>query len=256
MVLLTKQSMSYSVSDHEVHIIFNSLASYFCHHVLPLKPCVIDILTQVASPVKDKLKILRVFSKAIEQEQYPGPKLHDQVFRKYTTGADSKCEPQHKPFALHECVRRVNPKIAEMDAEFKELHRQGKVASQAKRQEYYRLISGTERTVLKERVDIVLCTCNEASSNRIKTTLKPVYCIVDECAMSTEPECMVPIQRAEHVILIGDHQQLRPVIKNHNAEVKGLGTSLFERYVSRSPEKNDQLQAPHMLEIQYRMVSS
>ena len=248
--------MSYLVSDHEVHIIFNSLALYFCHHVLPLKPCVIDILTQVDSPVKDKLKILRVFSKAIEQAQYPGPKLHDQVFRKYTTGADSKCEPQHKPFALHERVRRVNPKIAEMDAEFKELHRQGKVASQAKRQEYYRLISGTERTVLKERVDIVLCTCNEASSNRIKTTLKPVYCIVDECAMSTEPECMVPIQRAEHVILIGDHQQLRPVIKNHNAEVKGLGTSLFERYVSRSPEKNDQLQAPHMLEIQYRMVSS
>ena len=221
----------------------------------PCSSLTLDILTQDASPVKDKLKILRVFSKAIEQEQYPGPKLHDQVFRKYTTGADSKCEPQHRPFALHERVRKVNPKIAEMDAEFKELHKQGKVASQAKRQEYYRLISGTEKTILRERVDIVLCTCNEASSGRIRTTLKPVYCIVDECAMSTEPECMVPIQRAEHVILIGDHQQLTPVIKNHDAEVKGLGTSLFERYVSQSPEKRDQLQKPHMLEIQYRMVS-
>ena len=225
------------------------------YYYYPCSSLTLDILTQDASPVKDKLKILRVFSKAIEQEQYPGPKLHDQVFRKYTTGADSKCEPQHRPFALHERVRKVNPKIAEMDAEFKELHKQGKVASQAKRQEYYRLISGTEKTILRERLDIVLCTCNEASSGRIRTTLKPVYCIVDECAMSTEPECMVPIQRAEHVILIGDHQQLRPVIKNHDAEVKGLGTSLFERYVSQSPEKKDQLQKPHMLEVQYRMVS-
>ena len=213
-----------------------------------------EILTQANSPVKDKLRILRVFSKIIEQEQYPGPKLHDLVFRKYTTGADSKCEPQHRPFALHERIRKVNPKISEMDAEFKALHSQGKVASQAKRLEYSHLISATEKAVLREKVDIVLCTCNEASSNRIRTTLKPVYCIVDECAMSTEPECMVPIQRAEHVVLIGDHQQLRPVIKNHNAEVKGLGTSLFERYVSKSADRNDQLQSPHMLEIQYRMV--
>ena len=201
------------------------------------------------------MKILRVFSKIIEQEQYPGPKLHDQVFQKYSssTASNSKCEPRHKPFALHERVRKINPKIAEMDAKFKQLHEEGKIASQAERQEYYQLISATERTVLKENVDIVLCTCNEASSRRIRTTLKPVYCIIDECAMSTEPECMVPIQRAEHVILIGDHQQLRPIIKNHDAEVKGLGTSLFERYVIE--REIGQLQEPHMLELQYRMVS-
>lgn len=205
--------------------------------------------------MKDKLKILRVFSKTIEQEQYPGPKLHEEVFRKYASSSapDRKCDPQHTPFALHERVRRVNPRIAEMDAEFKELHRKEKVASQAKRQEYYQLISATEKTVLRENVDIVLCTCNEASSRRIRSNLKPVYCIIDECAMSTEPECMVPIQRAENVILIGDHQQLRPVIKNHVAEVKGLGTSLFERYVE--DEKYRQLQKPHMLKLQYRMVS-
>ena len=212
-----------------------------------------DILTGDKSPVKDKLKVLRVFSKTIEQEKYPGPKLHDQVFRKYNRGTDSKCEPQHRQYALHELVRKLNPRIAEMDAEFVDLHRQGKVASQAMQQEYYHLISAAERTVLKERVDIVLCTCNEASSKRIRTTLKPVYCIIDECAMSTEPECMVPIQRAEHVVLIGDHQQLRPVIKNHNAEVKGLGTSLFERYVG--VDTYSQIQKPHLLAIQYRMVS-
>ena len=213
-----------------------------------------DILTEQNSPVKDKLKILRVFSKTIEQEQYPGPKLHEQVFRKYTSSSKSKskCEPWCKPFALHELVRKACPRIAEMDAKFKELQGQGKVASQALRREYYQLISTVEKTILRKNVDIVLCTCNEASSRRIRMTLKPVYCIIDECAMSTEPECMVPIQRAENVILIGDHQQLRPVIRNHVAEVKGLGTSLFERYVE--DEKYAQLQKPHMLKLQYRMV--
>ena len=212
-----------------------------------------DILIQRGIPVKDELNILRVFSKTIEREKYPGPKLHEQVFRKYSSGNDSKCECHHEPFALHELVRKANHRITELESEFVKLHRKGKVPSQAIRQEYYRILTGTERSVLKDNVDIVLCTCNEASSMRIRTTLKPVYCIVDECGMATEPECMVPIQRADHVILIGDHQQLRPVIKNHNAEVKGLGTSLFERYVSA--DKYTQIQEPHMLEVQYRMVS-
>ena len=213
----------------------------------------IDILIQHGIPVKDELKILRVFSKTIEQEKYPGPKLHEQVFRKYSSGNDSKCERRHEPFALHELVRKANHRIAELDSEFLQLDRKGKIPSQAKRQEYYRILTGTERSILRGNVDIVLCTCNEASSMRIRTTLKPVYCIVDECGMATEPECMVPIQRAEHVILIGDHQQLRPVIKNHSVEVKGLGTSLFERYVSA--DKYPLIQEPHMLEVQYRMVT-
>ena len=199
--------------------------------------------------MKDQLKILRVFSKTIEQEKYPGPKLHNAVFRKYTKSGslDSKCEPRHRPYALHERIRRVNPQIAEMDAHFQQLHKEAKVASQAKRKEYYKLMSAVEGRVLRENIDIVLCTCNEASGSRIRKTLKPAYCIIDESAMSTEPESMVPIQRADHVVLIGDHQQLRPVIKNHTAEVKGLGTSLFERYAKT--------EEPHMLQIQYRMVT-
>ena len=213
----------------------------------------LDILTQPDIPVKDELSILRVFSKTIEQEQYPGPKLHEKVFQKHSSSTGSKCEPRHKPYALHEIIRRKNSKIAELECEFMQLHRQGKIPSQAKQQEYYRILSGTEKSVLRENVDIVLCTCNEASSWRIRSTLNPVYCIIDECAMTTEPECMVPIQRAKNVILIGDHQQLPPVIRNHVAEVKGLGTSLFERYVNG--KGNSKLQEPHVLEVQYRMVS-
>ena len=211
----------------------------------------IDYLIQDGVPVKDELKILRVFSKTIEQKEYPGPKLHDGVFPRVTT-SEAKCEPGHERYALHKEIRRVNPEIAAMDKEFEELHKQSKIPSIAMRRKYRSMVYAAELTVLKSGCDIILCTCNEASSHRIAKSIRPVYCIVDECAMSTEPECMVPIQRAEHVVLIGDHQQLRPVIKNRDAEAKGLGTSLFERYAK--DDTGAPLQKPFMLEIQYRMV--
>jgi superfamily I DNA and/or RNA helicase len=34
---------------------------------------------------------------------------------------------------------------------------------------------------------------------------------------------------SQRVVLVGDHKQLPPVIKNRDAEAGGLGMSLFER---------------------------
>ena len=201
--------------------------------------------------MKDDLKILRVFSKIIEQKDHPGPKLNDGVFPALST-SEAKCERKHEQYALHKKIRKVDPTIAEMDKEFQQLHKQGKIPSMTMRRRYRKLVHAAEFNVLKSGFDIILCTCNEASSHRITKGVRPVYCIIDECAMSTEPECMVPIQRAEHVVLIGDHQQLRPVIKNREAEAKGLGTSLFERYA----QGDAPLQKPHQLDTQYRMVSN
>jgi len=58
----------------------------------------------------------------------------------------------------------------------------------------------------------VFCTCNEASSARVVENIKPTHLIIDEAAMATEPESMIPIQLADHVTLIGDHQQLQVII--------------------------------------------
>ena len=69
--------------------------------------------------------------------------------------------------------------------------------------------------------------------------------------MCPEPQCLVPIlaTKAEQVVLIGDHKQLRPIIKCREAALLGLNTSLFERYA-------DNKRIPlTMLELQYRMVS-
>ena len=63
---------------------------------------------------------------------------------------------------------------------------------------------------------------------------------------------MVPIRRAEHVVLIGDHQQLQPVIQCKEAEQMDLGKSLFERYANKYKEHMRNI---HILKVQYRMVS-
>ena len=213
----------------------------------------LDYLIDDRVPVKDELSILRVFSKTIEQQDYPGPKRHDGVFPKFKS-SETKCEANHEQYALHKMIRKANPGIAKMEKEFEILHSQKIIPSISMRRRYRRKIHDAELTVLKSGFDIILCTCNEASSHRIAKSVRPVYCIVDECAMSTEPECMVPIQRAEHIVLIGDHKQLRPVIKTKEAESKGLGTSLFERYAQKDEDRAP-LQEPFMLDTQYRMAS-
>ena len=64
--------------------------------------------------------------------------------------------------------------------------------------------------------------------------------------MCMEPESLVPISclGVQQVVLIGDHKQLQPVIKDNLAMTLGLNVSMFERLSKRAK----------MLELQYRMV--
>ena len=182
----------------------------------------------------------------MEKTDFVGPELDSDVFAQIHS--DTQCGKWHEEYSLHYKVRQRNPEITQMEERFKTLDKQGKIPSAQDFHEYRKLVSSTEDSVLKDGVDIILCTCNEAASHRIRNTLKPKYCIIDECAMATEPECMVPISRAQHVVLIGDHKQLQPVIQCKDAEKMGLGKSLFERYAQKQRKV-------HLLEIQYRMVS-
>ena len=191
------------------------------------------------------MKIIRVYSRDIERSDFAGWKQNSDVFR--TKRTDVKCKAKFHEYALHHLIRQEeDSKILEMEHKFEQYSKQGKIPSCKERRAYNNAISSAEKSTLRDGADIILCTCNEAASYRMMDNIKPVYCIVDECAMATEPECMVPIRRAEHVVLIGDHMQLQPVIQCRDAASMGLNVSLFERYVKISQ--------PHMLEVQYRMV--
>ncbi|EWS73491.1 DNA replication factor DNA2 (macronuclear) [Tetrahymena thermophila SB210] len=61
------------------------------------------------------------------------------------------------------------------------------------------------------------------------------YCIIDEASQCVEPLCLGPMLICNKSILIGDHQQLQPIIKNEEAGKLGYSISLFERMCNQYP---------------------
>ena len=106
--------------------------------------------------------------------------------------------------------------------------------------------------LLSHHHDIILCTCNETCSKRLLKLAEMgriAQIIVDECGMASEPETIAAASLCDHVVLIGDHKQLQPIIKYHMARECGMGISLFERYAE---SRQNMLIT---LDKQYRMVS-
>jgi tRNA A-37 threonylcarbamoyl transferase component Bud32 len=85
------------------------------------------------------------------------------------------------------------------------------------------------------------------------------YCIVDEASKATPTELLVPLVRAERIILVGDTKQLPPFIEDDfrerlsqpgNERLREIGTeSLFARLTDLLPDHSKA-----MLSEQHRMV--
>ncbi|KAF9574864.1 Tripartite DNA replication factor [Mortierella alpina] len=73
------------------------------------------------------------------------------------------------------------------------------------------------------------------------------YCIVDEASQITLPACLGPIRFADVFVLVGDHNQLPPLVKNPEAKKDGFDLSLFRMLSDRHP------QSVTSLTQQYRM---
>ena len=75
------------------------------------------------------------------------------------------------------------------------------------------------------------------------------YCIVDEASQITLPVCLGPIRMARTFILVGDHNQLPPLVQNDEAKEGGLDISLFKTLSDKNPS------SVVNLEHQYRMCA-
>ncbi|KAI9811108.1 MAG: Tripartite DNA replication factor [Thelocarpon impressellum] len=73
------------------------------------------------------------------------------------------------------------------------------------------------------------------------------YCIVDEASQITLPVCLGPIRMAKTFVLVGDHNQLPPLVQNAEAREGGLDISLFKLLSDKHPG------SVVNLEHQYRM---
>ena len=192
----------------------------------------------------------------IEKEDYPRSSLSTDFAGESAT--DHKCPGDLAQYALHHKVHgesEQRKQIADLEKKFEELRNKGFIPSAEDRMKYENCILAAEASVIADgNYDIVLCTCNECFSPRFRQYIQPVQVIIDEAAMAMEPECLAPVCQAEHVVLIGDHKQLQPIIDNHNAKENGLGVSLFERLALTDEDTSSSV--PFIsLNVQYRMVS-
>ncbi|KAI0255414.1 P-loop containing nucleoside triphosphate hydrolase protein [Lactifluus subvellereus] len=100
--------------------------------------------------------------------------------------------------------------------------------------------------VLKQ-ADVICTTCIGAASSELRSIDFPVV-FLDEASMATEPASLIPLMKgSQHVVLIGDHKQLPPVIRSREAQLRGLTISLFERLTEEGVVPSI------MLDMQYRM---
>lgn len=123
--------------------------------------------------------------------------------------------------------------------------REGEKLSEAGEKSLYNGMRKLE-TELIMNAEVVCCTCVGAGDFRLSGfNFRSV--LIDESTQATEPEVLIPIVKgAKQVILVGDHQQLGPVIIDKKAGEAGLKQSLFERLIALG-------QLPIRLEVQYRM---
>ncbi|MFB6269929.1 MAG: AAA domain-containing protein, partial [Halobacterium sp.] len=93
-----------------------------------------------------------------------------------------------------------------------------------------------------QTADVVAATTATCGSRVMREQEFDVV-LVDEASQLTEPDTLAAVNRGDRFVLVGDHEQLPPVVRSGGR----LSTSLFERLHETYPE------ASVMLDQQYRM---
>ncbi|XP_054994475.1 helicase with zinc finger domain 2 isoform X2 [Sorex araneus] len=203
----------------------------------------VDVLAGLLLSRAGELKPLRVYSEQAEGTEFPLPGVGSRGLSRRSPG-EGRPNQALRSISLHHRIRQPpNPFASDIKA-FDARLRSGDILSREELAEY-RMVLSNARSYELEQHHVILCTCSCAASASLKS-LNVWQVLVDEAGMATEPETLIPLvkfPRAEKVVLLGDHKQLRPVVKNEQLQTLGLDRSLFERYHKDA----------FMLDTQYRM---
>ena len=93
---------------------------------------------------------------------------------------------------------------------------------------------------------VVAATCL-GSSDAVLARRAFDVCIIDEASQITVPTCLGPLRLADRFVMIGDHHQLTPLVRDTDAAQHGMSVSLFQRLCKAHPS------SVAMLCTQYRM---
>ncbi|KAM9067875.1 helicase with zinc finger domain 2 isoform X1 [Sarcophilus harrisii] len=203
----------------------------------------VDVVSEILLQWKEELRPLQVYSEQMEAMEFPVPGSYRNMFRKNLR--EGKTKPELRQIILHHRIRMPSNPYARKIMEFDTRVKMGDQFSEEEI-ELYKSITTTARKYELSNHDIILCTCSCSASSILTKQLNVKQILIDEAGMSTEPESLIPLvnfPRAEKVVLLGDHKQLQPFVKNDHCQNLGLEKSLFERYHRQA----------WMLDTQYRM---
>ena len=96
-----------------------------------------------------------------------------------------------------------------------------------------------DECVLRNQRVVGLTTTGLAKYRGLIASVRPKICIIEEAAETLEaPVTTACVESLEHLILVGDHKQLRPHchVRELEAEPYNFGISLFERLVMNNVE--------------------
>ncbi|XP_030634059.1 helicase with zinc finger domain 2 [Chanos chanos] len=218
---------------------------------LPKKKCIlycgpsnksVDVIAGQLLKLKAELKPLRIYSEQIEMLEFPYPGSSLKLSRR--TIREERPNEELRSITLHHLVRKPdNPRSAEILA-FDARIQRGDDLTEDEIQIYKKTLQDARKHELLQH-DVILCTCTAASSPSLSKELSFPQIIIDECAMATEPEALIPLvtHKPEQIVLLGDHKQLQPIVHCDLVQRLGMKTSLFERYMDKAL----------MLDTQYRM---
>ncbi|XP_068170557.1 3'-5' exoribonuclease HELZ2-like isoform X2 [Antennarius striatus] len=207
----------------------------------------VDVVAEFLLKFGDELKLLRVYSQQVEMLDYPYPVSTLQ----FSSLRHERAKPELRGITLHHRMREdQNPyshEIKQFDQRMQRALEQ-KIIPAEEIKEYKALLRAA-RTHEFEHHDVILCTCTQASTPGLNKVVSARQILIDECGMATEPQALIPLvcNNPEKIVLIGDHKQLRPIVKNPRVRMLGMARSLFERCHTMHEKRTV------MLNTQYRM---
>ncbi|XP_058639148.1 helicase with zinc finger domain 2 isoform X2 [Onychostoma macrolepis] len=197
----------------------------------------VDIVAEQLLKLKGVLKPLRIYCDQMEMREYPYTDSDLKLCRKSLR--DEKPNEELKNITLMYLVRKPeNP----FSVQIKNFERQKLSEDQV---DIYRKQLKEAHKHEIQKYDVVLCTCSSALKPEILAVMDFRQILIDECAMATEPEAFIPLvsYNPKQIVLLGDHQQIRPIVQCALVKKMGMQQSLFERYMDLAI----------MLDTQYRM---
>lgn len=189
----------------------------------------------------DGVRLLRVYSSDTERLDFPVPKRYQYCGVRERR---RRVVPEEmRRFAMHwrihgKVAGHHNPHAAECGAAYAAMLEEGpRGAGFVEARTRYS--QARERARAYELVSCNVLLATSCSTRRawvpkllVQEGVELRQIIVDEAGTVTEPEVLCPLtlsRHAERLVLVGDHRQLRPLVRCRDAAALGLARSLFER---------------------------